>query len=77
MISAILSIASSLFSIVAKAMGFAHDKGQQNIGMQAQQNADLTATQAEATNAQRIDATVGTESRDALVDELRGPTASR
>jgi hypothetical protein len=74
MISSILSLAASLFSGLATILNWKKQQSDQNIGRQIQANDDAQATIKEATDAQKIDAAVATDSRDALVNELRGPT---
>jgi hypothetical protein len=74
-IGAIFSAAAGFFQSLATALGWMKQASDQNIGKQLQAGTDAQASLQEDRNAQAIDASVGTESRAALIDELRGPTA--
>lgn len=75
MLATALSILSSGLQIVLKALGMVHDAQERQTGIQTQLNADLTASNQEAVDAQKDAAVVDDLSRQQLIDKLRGPEA--
>ena len=73
MFTSIIGAIGSLLKIVSTALGWAHDASEVKQGEQLQAGADLQATVKDDSDAQKIDASVATQSRADLLDELRGP----
>ena len=76
MIGAIFSAVSGAFKVLGIALGWVKQDSDQNIGKQLQAAADEKATIKEDDDAQKIDAAVADQSRVALIDELRDPSAT-
>lgn len=76
MIGSILSIAAAVFGFISDLIGWRRDQQMKQEGRDEQSLSDLSSANKEDSDAQKVDASVAGESRDDLVRELRGPSAT-
>ena len=76
MFGAIASAVANGLKALAIGLGWIKQSNDQNIGKQLQAAADTQAALQEDKDAQKIDVAVDAQSRDQLIEQLRGPSPS-